>query len=174
MEKSSGNRPRSFISTDQLSQSWKILCTVLEQKSNHQSHLHVKTLTPTVVTGLTRYAHWYNSDTCVTKVTNHFHIGSDAHFMSCNPYLILLMKPESYDQIDNRLQEESTVIILLSVHTIKMIPNNILLYSYIRASLNPQEKGFPCSRQQLTRRQYLSPGRWGQLIKNKRLLSVQD
>lgn len=61
----------------------------------HQSHLDVKTMSATVVTGLTRYAHWHNSVTSVTKVTNHFNIGSDAHFMSCNPYLVLSMRPES-------------------------------------------------------------------------------
>lgn len=40
------------------------------------------TLRATVMTGLTRHSHWYNSGTNVTRVDNHFHIGSDAHFMN--------------------------------------------------------------------------------------------
>lgn len=76
------------------------------------------------MTGLTRYAQWYDGDTNVMVVTNYFLIWSKIH-----PYLVWVKGQEYVIMQVMHTKGELTTTILLNGYSTKLITNDLLLYS---------------------------------------------
>lgn len=67
-------------------------------------------------------------------------------------HLDTLMRPRTWDQIGHRGAVKPTNIILLNEQINKTAPNDILLFPWIRASLNPLQRSFFLQRWPLMQR----------------------